>query len=209
MKLKSLISLSCLLTIVCSLFVGCPRVRTYHGTGAQCGDPRNRDCEVIIITHFGPGNEFSNQMVSSASGVIDLANGWQPSVNGNSHAVVKLTKTNGQLVQSSFPTTLTSSNISSVDKNTTPHAYVFQNQSDVNNFVNQSLAGDSSANIDIEFTVPIILNDCSISTGKYINHIRYSDSSGVTYLDSFNLIYSVLDNIQGANRCDQATVTIE
>lgn len=186
---------------------GCPRVRTTRGTGAECGDPRNRNCTVIIITHPFSGNEFNSQSASSVSGIFDIANPWQPS--GNSYAVVKVTKDNGQVVESSFPTTLTTQSVGTIDNDTTPFVYVFQNPTNVSSFLSQSLTGEIDAKIEIEFAASILLANCDIDSGKYINHFRFSDSSGITYLHSFNLNYSVPDNVQGADRCDQASFTIE
>lgn len=164
---------------------------------------------MIVITHFGPGNEFNSLTASSTTGILDLANPWVPSTLDSPSAKVRITKTSGQIVESTFATSLTTGSVSSVDQDTTPRLYVFQNPSAVNNFVSQSIAGDGNADIEIEFSIPIIQSVCDIPSGQYLNHVRFTDSTGVSYVDAFKLIYSVPENVQGADSCDQATITFE
>jgi hypothetical protein len=125
-------------------------------------------------------------------------------------AIVKVKQDSGQVVQSSFPTQLdVNSNVDPVDKDTTPHVYTFQNPNDVNGFIAQSLAGQSDSTIEIEFLSTFYQASCSIPSGDYINHVRYLDSSGISYVLNFTLEYAIPDNVQGENSCEQATISIK
>lgn len=99
--------------------------------------------------------------------------------------------------------------VSEVDKDTTPRIYAFSDPSSVETFAGQALTGEENANIEIENVISTYQADCTIPSGKYVNHVRWVDSTGVTYLDSFYFNYYVPDNVQGNNRCEQATITIE
>jgi hypothetical protein len=125
------------------------------------------------------------------------------------YSTVTVSKSNGQQLQSNFALQLANDSLDSVDKDTTPRSYVFQNASDVSGFIGQSLAGEGDVEVTIESFIPIYQIDCSIPNGKYINHLRSKDASGVTYYDFFNLIFSAPDNVQGDDRCEQAAVSIE
>ena len=209
MKTKKTLSLLTLLIVTCLFLSGCPKPKS-RTIIVECNN-RGVCTGRVIIVYFGPTSQISNQIYSGTSGIFDVANPWQPDVNRNSSAIVKVTRANGQATQSNFATQLSSTtgNVLPVDKNTTPYLYIFQNPNDVNNFVSESLVGEANADIEIEFVVPLIQVDCGIPSGKYVNHLRYSDSSGVSYVDSFTLNYSVPDNVQGANACEQATITVE
>jgi hypothetical protein len=92
----------------------------------------------------------------------------------------------------------------SVDKNTTPTAFVISDKAAVSNFLSlASTSGYSSSEATITFTIPVVLADSSIGSGKYVNHLRVIDSTGITYDDTFYFIYTA-----PGNGCSQGTVVI-
>lgn len=208
MKQKSL-GLLIMLTVTCLLFSGCPQPKKKIFT-VTCDPINPRKCEVkVTIEYFAPTSIDSQ--VFSTVGVYDLANSWQPDLSVSSSAVVRVAKFSGEVIESEFSTILNPSaaNVSQVDSNTTARLYVFEDPGFVKNFVDQALAGDRNYTIAIELSTPIYQSDCGIPTGSYVNHLRYNDPSGVTYLDSFDFNYSVPENFQGGSSCEQATLTIE
>jgi hypothetical protein len=211
---KRNISFLCVLMIACLLFTACPRrpkiVRTVN-----CVIVNNRPvCTVTVTIQFrGQPSEIDGQIFTNASGVFDLANEWQLDSAASSYATVKITKDNQQVTQSNFATHLTTVNnnssvVNPVDKDTTPNLYVFQNPNDANDFVNQSSIGAEDVDVEVTYLIPIVPVDCGMPSEKQVNHIRYTESSGVTYLDSFILDYSVPASASATTRCEQATVTI-
>lgn len=143
--------------------------------------------------------------------MYDLSNPWEPDNTASAEAVVKVTKTSGQVISTKFPVLPDpfAANVSPVDSSTTARLYVFDDPNLARDFVEQAMAGERNYSIGIEISVPISQNDCYIPSGEYINHLRYSDSLGVTYVDSFNFSYNIPANFQGSNPCEQATITIE
>lgn len=207
MNTKKNTILLCLLMFSCLFLLACPRIRTIETTGSACGSRKPR-CRIIIIT-YRAASDSDGQIDQNGSGVFDLANPWQPDTSENSYATVKVSTSSGQIIQSNFPVMLSSGgNISSIDKDTTPYQYVFQNPSDVNNFVSQSLTSGETSDIDISVAVPVVQTDCNIPSDIYINHSRYKDLSGITYLNSFKINYSVPDS-GSINACEQASITID
>ncbi|HMJ07602.1 MAG TPA: hypothetical protein VK468_01270 [Pyrinomonadaceae bacterium] len=99
--------------------------------------------------------------------------------------------------------------VDSVDKDTTPNTFVFDDPSAVSSFLSSSSAsGFSSAEQIVTLSYSITQTDCYASSGKYINHMRWMDSSGITYDSSFNFVYTAPTNIQG-NSCNQGTIVVE
>lgn len=111
----------------------------------------------------------------------------------------------------SFPVSLdpSAANVSQVDSATTSQLYVFDDPNGVQSFLEQAMSGERNFAVGIEISVPIYQNNCDIPSGDYINHLRYSDSAGVTYVDSFSFNYSIPANFQGSNPCEQALIMIQ
>lgn len=189
--------------------IACPRPRSQSTTIEVQTNP-NR----IVIRHtinwFASASELSNQTGSEfGKGILDLANPWQPVNDYSSYVEIKVRKENGQLVASTFPLLLTNGAVSSVDKDTTPYFYQLEDEQSVANFINEETLGQSENEIQVDFVFAVEQVDCSISTGSYTSHLRHYSSSGITYYESVTLLYSVPDNIQGENRCEQATITLK
>jgi hypothetical protein len=207
MKKEIKVALSCCLVISCLILSGCPKPKS-RTIEVQC-NPTTRQCTFkITVVYFGPTSEFDSQFFAN-EGIFDLANPWEPDANGVPYSTVTISNSQSQLGQSNFDVQLSNDNLDPVDKDTNPRPYVFANSSDVSGFVSQSFAGEDEVEVKIESYIPVYQSDCSIPTGTYINHLRSKDGTGVTYYDFFNLDYSVPDNIQGGNRCEQSTITIK
>lgn len=123
---------------------------------------------------------------------------------------VIIKKESQQTVQENFPTVRISrpEDVGEVDSDTTPYLYIFDDPNDVADFVGNSLVGKEEATIEIIHFIPIYQTDCEIPTDLYINHLQSYGGSYVTYDSSFRFDYSLPQNVQGADACEQATIAI-
>jgi hypothetical protein len=146
--------------------------------------------------------------VSEYVGILDLSNAFRPDATQTLQATVKIRDENGQLVEQSFPVTLSqnlSATIDPVDKETTPYAYKFTSPSDVTAFLNANsvMLSDSDTEVSIESGLPIVQENCGTPTGKYINHLRVMDDTGITYVDGFYLVFTAI------NGCTEFEVSVD
>ena len=162
------------------------------------------------INWLAPTSEINAQLSSNqGKGILDLANPWQPDSATSGYAVIKVRGSDGQFASSTFNAHLVSGTVPAVSKDTTPYFYVLDDPQAATNFVSQQSLGQTNTEVEAEFVFTAIQVDCTIPTGDYTNHLRHEDSSGVTYYDSFTFQYFVPDNVQGSNRCEQATITLK
>ena len=206
------------LTFVLLLLVLC-----FTLTGFRCGchapnctetiecDDGGWNCHTVRHHRFftNPNFQLTASQASQTVGILDLANPWQIDTTIPAQMTIKFD--NGSSVsEQSFSVSLDPSiSVANVDKDTTPNTFVFNNPTAVSSFLsNASSSGFSSAQQIVTLTYSITQTDCYASSGKYVNHLRWSDSSGITYDSSFNIIYTAPTNIQG-NSCNQGNVVIE
>jgi hypothetical protein len=163
---------------------------------------------------------FTNQNLQSLANdtssyvaVLDLSNHWVPDTSKNSEAKVyfKDTTTKDPL-EETFSLSLAPSiaaNLSAVDNDTTPYAFVFSDASEVSDFLSDGYSlGYSNASVTIEITVPLTQSDCEevIQTGDYTNYQRWIDSSGLQDAGSFTIHYIYPEHATEA--CNQGTITV-
>ncbi|HEY0460748.1 MAG TPA: hypothetical protein VGC97_16540 [Pyrinomonadaceae bacterium] len=206
-------------TFVLLLLVVC-----FVATGFQCGgchapncyettecDSTGWNCHTVRHhRHFtNPNFQLTSTQASQSVGILDLANPWQ--IDTNIPAYMKIKFDNGSNVsEQSFSVSLDPNiSVSSVDKDTMPNTFVFDNPTAVSSFLsNASSAGFSSSEQIVTLSYSITQTDCYADSGKYVNHLRWMDSSGITYDSSFYIVYTAPTNVQ-ANSCNQGMIVIE
>ncbi len=101
-----------------------------------------------------------------------------------------------------------------MDKNTTPIPFVFSFPSDVQAFVDDAVASANSSNaqqitmtVDLSFVVT--QNNCMLPSGKYGNHIRYMDETGITFISSPKILYTAPETFwRSGGECNTGQMTI-
>lgn len=191
-------------------------------SGCRCDPPncrtetrcdRNGNCETVKVRRWlvDPNLQGLSGNPGEYAGVIDLAKAWRPNASGSSTLSIKFTNAAGQQTEQSFalsydPTL--SQTIPPVDKDTIPYAFTINDPGTITGFVN-GLAGSgfSDSDAEITFSIPITQIECSAPSGKYINHTRIKDSSGITYDHDFIINYTAPANINAG--CNQGSLVIE
>lgn len=174
---------------------------------------RDGNCVIVREHRFfvEPNFQSTGSDVNQYIGILDLSNGWQPKPNGTFEAVIKVDNDSGQSIEQTFavkPADSTIANsISNVDKDTTPHSFKFDDSAAVSSFLNNAAnTGYSNTPGSISFKFQITQVDCTLATGKYINHLRYKDNSGVTYHNEFVFQYIAPTNSTDCNQGELSVV---
>ncbi len=172
-------------------------------------DQYGNNCEWRTKRRFFVQNNFQapTSELNQYAGIFDLATPWQLDTTGSPRVTIKLENNTGGFVEENFTLTFNqgiSLATGSVDKNTTPTAFVISDKAAVSNFLSSaSTSGYSNSEATVTFTIPVVLADNSIASGKYVNHLRVIDSTGITYDDTFYFIYTAPEN-----GCSQGIVAI-
>jgi hypothetical protein len=178
------LSLVLLLTSGCRTTVSVtPTIGTTPGGGIQVG-------VTIRVTIEHLTNNFGSEQYAA---IFDSAEQWRPVANGSPRLEVSIIRNGEQPVTAQFDMALDSAlsqQIAPVDKDTVPYAFVIADQAAFANFVGSNLSGQTSGEFEIRFVIPIEQIDCQATSGKYINHVRSQDSTGITYYDSFYYRYT-------------------
>lgn len=203
--LRSIIGLCLISCVLVSL--GCPRRQT---TTVEVQHPPTRVVVRHTIEWLAPVNDLNSQIANDlATGILDLANPWEPDTFATPNAVVKIVRPDNQIAQETFSMVPISGTVAPVDKDTTPYFFSVQDQQALEDFINQESFGLNEVEIEVEFEFTIVQVDCEISNGDYTSHFRSLDSSGVTFFSSITFQYSVPDNVHGSERCLQAEITLK
>lgn len=199
-----------LVVLISSSAFSCGRCRAPNCERVRVCDPYG-NCEWQTRRRFLVDPDFQSFANSPGSyvGIFDIANGWQPATSANAQAKIKLENSSGQYVEQTFALTYSdtiSQTIDSVDKDTTPYAFVVTDTSAMSNFFNSSFVQSYDENVEVTLSLSVTQVDCNLSSGTYINHTRLKDSSGVTYMGAFNVIYTAPLILPA---CNQGTITFE
>lgn len=156
----------------------------------------------------------SNAMSNSAY-IVDLSKEWSVDQSVTPQATIRVEGANGQFTQQSFALSAAAENIISVDKQTRALPFVFNNPSDVQAFMNNALAQANSsfsaqAAITLDVNFGITQNNCTLPSGKYVNHIRYQDETGITYISSPTIHYIAPESFWGGDgQCNIGQIIVE
>jgi hypothetical protein len=159
-----------------------PTIGTTPGGGIQVG------VTIRIVIENLVNNFGSEQYVA----ILDSAKQWRPTANGSPKLQVTILRNGEQPITAEFDMALNSAlsqQIDPVDKNTVPYAFVVANQAALASFLDNNLSGQTSGDFEAKFAIPIEQIDCQTVSGKYINHVRSKDSTGIVYYDSFYYQY--------------------
>lgn len=175
---------------------------------------RDGTCRTVRRHRFFTGHSPTTASEMSENvGILDLANPWQPDMNGVTQMTIKIVDSSGQNSIQTFslspaPADI-AANIPRYDNETTPYAFVFDDPAAVSNFVNTAPTAENSEWDEImTFDFAITQVDCIAKSGRYINHFRQKDSSGITYDKSYTIVYrSPRGEYYG--ECNQGTITLE
>lgn len=179
------------------LTTGC-RVREVTVTGTVSNSPQTGTTvrgEVKVVFDFLTSDSYSEQYVA----ILDSAKQWRPSANGSPKVEVSIFRDGVQTATAEFDIVLDSAlsqQITPVDKDTIPYAFVVVDRAAFASFLENNLSGQSSGDISFTFVIPIEQIDCQTSSGKYVNHLRLQDSSGITYYGNFYYLYTAPDYIR-------------
>lgn len=176
--------------------------------------PVGQRCTVTVSgqIEWRPGSSLQaeSEEISNRAFILDLAKPWQTDSGFTPQGTINVDTDTGRVSQT-FPLTPAPSiaqNINPVDKDTIPQAFVFANPTAVRAFVDTSASRSTSpqpvTTTDATFAITQI--DCTAPSGKYINHVRYQDAAGVSYVDSNYFIYSAPTNHNAG--CNQGQISI-
>ncbi len=203
--LRSIIVLGLAASVLVS--AGCPRRQT---TTFELQHPPTRVTVRHTIEWLAPVNDLNSQIANNlATGILDLANPWEPDSFSSPNAVVKVLRADNQIVQETFALVPVSGTLPAVDKDTTPYYFSIQDEQALADFISQESAGLTETEIEVEFVFTVVQVDCEIPNGDYTSHFRSLDNSGVTFFSSMTFQYSVPDNVHGSDRCLQAEITLK
>lgn len=180
----------------------------------QVSCPVGQRCTVTVggQIEWLTGNNLQGESddIANRAYILDLAEPWQPDSSLTPQATINI-RTDSGIVSETFSLSLApeiAQTIESVDKDTIPHVFVFENSASVQSFLNTAAAGSSSSQPETtaDVTFAITQTDCTAPSGKYVNHARYRDGTEITYVDTVYINYTAPTNIQAG--CNQGQITI-
>lgn len=173
---------------------------------------RNGECRRVRVRRFfveRPVTTGYSENLSEYTGIVDLADLWQPESSEYTTMTVKFEDASGQFVQEDFSmhcSSAISETISEIDKDTKPYAFLLNNPTAVKNYSDEALRnGYTNGSMTVTFSIPITQVICSAPTGKYENHLRVKDFSGITYERAFVINYTAPTN---SSNCNEGAIVI-
>lgn len=176
--------------------------------------PIGQRCTIGISgqIEWRPGSSLQSESEEIANRVfiLDLAKPWQADSGFTPQGTINVSTDTGQ-VSETFPLSLApaiAQTIDPVDKDTIPQVFVFDNPTAVRAFVDTSASRSTSpqpvTTTDATFAITQI--DCTAPSGKYVNHVRYQDATGISYVNTTYLIYTAPTNPNAG--CNQGQISI-
>lgn len=156
------------------------------------------------------GNSLQGESgdIANRAYILDLANPWQLDSSVTPEATIHV-ETDGATVSQTFSLSLApqiAQDVDSIDKDTTPQVFVFEDPASVQSFLNTAANSSSSQpETTTDVTFAVTQTDCNAPSGKYINHVRYQDETGISYVDAVYILYTAPTNIQA---CNEGQITI-
>lgn len=201
-------------TMILLLLVFCWSVSAFRC--GRCDPPRcyetvecdstGQNCHTVRHHRFFVSSDlnFSASDFSEGAAILDLAKPWMPDSGTSPQLTIKFQNNTGAAEQS-FAGTLVPSTVPRVDREIIPWVFMFENPTAVSNFYSSSsAAGFSSSSETVTISYTITQTDCQAPSGKYINHLRQMDSTGITYDSSFIFDYTA----PADGSCNNGTMVI-
>lgn len=204
---KPFLILSLATLVIFNLACPSPRSQT---TTVEVQHPPTRVVVRHTINWFAPVSNMNSYLASNAGkGVLDLSNPWEPDMVSSPYAIVKVTRADDTVAEETFDIDSVSGTVPAVDKDTTPYFFSITDTQSLADFISEESFGLAEAEVEIEFVFSIEQVDCEIPSGDYTSHLRFEDTLGVTYFDTWTLQYLVPNIYHGNNPCEYAEITLK